>query len=76
MVGLLAAVGTTMSSLVAFTHGNLVWLAIVDASAATGVAAYLALPDKKNPTKHTSSFASHTGRYVAGGLAAGQPMRR
>lgn len=44
MVGLLAAVGTAMSSLAAFAHGNLVWLAIADAAVATGLAACLALP--------------------------------
>jgi hypothetical protein len=50
MVGLLAAVGTFMSSLTAFSHGNLVWLAVLDAAVATGLAAYLALPgNKKNP---------------------------
>ena len=66
IVGLLAAVGTTMSSLVAFAHGDLVWLAISDAAAATGLAACLALPrNKKNLAKHTAWFASHTGRYVA-----------
>jgi len=47
MVGLLAAVGAAMSALVAFAHGDFVWLAIADAAAATGLAAYLALPAKK-----------------------------
>jgi hypothetical protein len=47
MVGLLAAVGTAMSALVAFAHGNLFWVIIADAAAATGLAAYLALPSKK-----------------------------
>jgi hypothetical protein len=48
MVGLLAAVGTAMSVLAASAHGDLVWLMIADASAATGLAAYMALlPTKK-----------------------------
>jgi len=47
MVGVLAAVGTAMSALVALAHGGLVWLLIVFAGAATGSAAYLALPSKK-----------------------------
>lgn len=47
LVGLLAAVGSAMSALVAFTHGHLVGLTIADAAAATGLAAYLALPDNK-----------------------------
>ena len=44
MVGLLAAVGTAMSALVAFVHGDLVWVVIADAAVAMGLAAYLALP--------------------------------
>jgi hypothetical protein len=49
MVGLLTAVGTAMSALVAFAHGSFVWVAIADAAAATGLAAYLALsPIKKS----------------------------
>lgn len=47
MVGLLAAVGTVMSALVASAHGNLVWLVIVDAAMATGLAAYAAAPLQK-----------------------------
>jgi hypothetical protein len=43
MVGLLAAVGTAMSALVAFAHGYLICLAILVAAAAAGLAAYLAL---------------------------------
>jgi hypothetical protein len=47
MVGLLAAVGTAMSALVAFAHGVLVYVIIADAAAATGLAAYIALPAPK-----------------------------
>jgi len=47
MVGLLAAVGAAMSAFAALAHGDLVWVAIADGAAATGLAAYLALPDKK-----------------------------
>lgn len=47
MVGLLAAVGTAMSVLVGFVHGGLVWVIIADAAAATGLAAFLALPPNK-----------------------------
>jgi hypothetical protein len=47
MVGLLAAVGAAMSALVAFAHGDLVWMTIADAAAAAGLAAYLALPPNK-----------------------------
>ena len=47
IVGLLAAVGVTMSALIAYTHGSLAWVIIASASAATGVAAYAAAPDQK-----------------------------
>lgn len=47
MVGLLAAVGTAMSGLVGLAHGYLVWTALLDAAAAAGLAAYLALPSEK-----------------------------
>jgi hypothetical protein len=47
MVGLLAAVGAAMSALAGLAHGDLVWLIIGDAAAATGLAAYLALPAQK-----------------------------
>jgi len=47
MVGLLAAVGAAMSALVGLVHGDLTWVALADAAAATGLAAYLALPSNK-----------------------------
>ena len=48
MVGLLAAVGTTMSVLAGLVHGRLDALAVAGAGAASGLAAYLALPPSKN----------------------------
>ncbi len=48
MVGLLAAVGTAMSALVAFAHGDLVWLTIATAAVVTGLAAYVAARLQKN----------------------------
>jgi hypothetical protein len=47
MVGLLAAAGAIMAALVSFIHGDLVALVIAVAGAATGLAAYLALPHIK-----------------------------
>ena len=47
MVGLLAAVGTAMSAIVAFAHGDLIWLTIADAALAACLAAYLAAPSTK-----------------------------
>ena len=56
MVGLLTAVGTAMSALVALARGGVVWVTIAMAAAAMGLAAYAALlsipipalPSKKN----------------------------
>ena len=47
MVGLLAAVGSAMSALVALSHGDLIPLMVAGACAATGLAAYLAAPPSK-----------------------------
>lgn len=41
VVGLLAAVGTAMSALVGLAHGYLIWLMIVAAALASGLAASL-----------------------------------
>ena len=49
MVGLLAAVGAAMSALVGLLRGEVAWVALADAAAATGLAAYLALPPNKKP---------------------------
>lgn len=46
-VGLLAAVGATMSVLVGLTHGDLVPFMIAGVGTASGLAAYLALPVAK-----------------------------
>jgi hypothetical protein len=47
MVGLLAAVGTAMSALVAFAHGNLIWVTIAMAAVVAGLVAYVAAPSSK-----------------------------
>jgi hypothetical protein len=47
MVGLLAAVGVAMSALAGLVHGDVVLAMITCAGAATGLAAYLALPSQK-----------------------------
>lgn len=51
VVGLLAAVGTAMSALVAFTHGDHVWELIAAAAAANGLVAYLPLPHPKKTVR-------------------------
>lgn len=48
VVGLLAAAGAAMSAIVRLVHGDLVWVTIANTAAATGLAAYLALPSIKN----------------------------
>ena len=47
MVGLLATLGAAMSVVAGLAHGDLFWAAIAAAAAATGLAAYLALPPRK-----------------------------
>lgn len=50
MVGLLAAVAAAMSAVIGLAHGVLFWAAAIDAAAAAGLGAYLALPPtKKRP---------------------------
>ena len=44
MAGLLAAVAAAMPVLAALVHGPLFWVAVADAAAAAGLAAYLAAP--------------------------------
>jgi hypothetical protein len=48
MVGLLAAVGATISGLAGYVHSDLPPVMITGAGTAAGVAAYLALPSSKN----------------------------
>lgn len=55
MVGLLAAVGAAMSALLAIIHGDLVPLMIAVVAFATGTAARLAIPPKKNISVTTLS---------------------
>jgi hypothetical protein len=47
MVGLLAAAGAAMSALVGLTHGDSASVLVAAAAAASGCAAYLALPPSK-----------------------------
>ena len=47
MVGLLAAVGATVSALVGLIHGDLVPAMAIGAGTASGLAAYWALPPSK-----------------------------
>jgi hypothetical protein len=57
MVGLLAAVATAMSALVAFVHGDLACVTIAEAAAAAGLAAYMSLtPSKKTLMKSHPRF--------------------
>jgi len=47
VVGLLAALGVVLSSLLALMHGDLTPLVVLGAGTATGLASYLALPSSK-----------------------------
>jgi hypothetical protein len=70
MVGLLAAVGTAMSAFVAFAHGSLIWVTIVIAAAATGLAAVAASPLQKNSQgsqKVTLDLLTVWGAYYGAG---------
>lgn len=58
MVGILAALGTVMSLVASQAHGGLLWAAVAEAAAATGLAAYLALPPKP-PTKKSLAGRDH-----------------
>jgi hypothetical protein len=51
MVGLLAAIGVAMLALIPFAHGDLIWMTLVAAAAATGLAAYLALRSTRKLSK-------------------------
>ena len=53
--GLLAAVGTAMSALVGLAHGDLVWVIIADASAATLWVAYVTAPSVPTIAQKSSS---------------------
>lgn len=44
LVGLLVAAGTVMSALVGYAHGDLAWVIIAEAGAATGLVAYATAP--------------------------------
>ena len=61
IVGLLAAVGATMSALVGLSHGDLVSAMIAGAGVATGLAAYLALPPSKKESMHVHLKRAHKG---------------
>jgi hypothetical protein len=58
MVGLLAAVGAAMSVLAGRAYGYLFWALVVDVAAATGLAAYMALPPNR------AVLAAGTGRFA------------
>jgi anti-sigma-K factor RskA len=61
MVGLLAAVSAAMSAVTGLAHGVLLWAVVVDAAAAAGLVAYLALP----PTKKRLSLGLLAGLDAA-----------
>jgi hypothetical protein len=60
MVGLLAALGVVLSSILAFVHGDLTPLVVLGSGTATGLAAYLALPPSKKITHSHTDVATIT----------------
>lgn len=76
VVGLLTAVGTATSAVASVTHGDLFWAVVVDAAAATGLAAYLALlPNKKNPSAVALASLDVMQLIPAGRLVARMTLR-
>jgi hypothetical protein len=73
-VGLLAAIGTTMSVLAGLIHGHLEPLVTACAGLSSGLAAYLALPPSKKKCL-TTYRVNVSGRYISGAepLKAGAP---
>ena len=55
VVGLLAAVGAIMAALAGLVHGDLMPAMIACSGTATGLAAYLALPNKKTQRSTATS---------------------
>jgi hypothetical protein len=65
MVGLLAAAGAAMSALVGLFHGDLAWVMVSNAAAATGLAAYLAQSsEKKELESSTKKVIPGLGRHM------------
>jgi sarcosine oxidase gamma subunit len=60
VVGLLAAVGAAMSALVGVSHADVLTVMIMGAGAATGLAAFLALPPSKKILFFLPAGNSHT----------------
>jgi len=75
LVGLLAAVGATMSALVGLTHGDLVPVMIAVAGTASGLAAYLALPSRKEPDHTMRSVEAARRSGARRSLAAGHSKK-
>lgn len=71
MVGLLAAVGAAMSLLASVVHGGLFWVAVTDAAAATGLAAYLALPSTKKSLDDLAALAHLNSSAICSRLRPG-----
>jgi hypothetical protein len=80
VVGLLAAVGAALFALVGFSHGHLAWVMIGDASVATGLASYLALPSTKkvldvrftpDPVQLNGSYAVSLAMYESASSRSG-----
>ena len=63
-VGLLAALGVALSSLLALVHGDLTSLIIVGSSSATGLAAYFAFPSPSKKILTMFDFFTVTATVI------------
>jgi hypothetical protein len=61
MVGLLAAIGVAMLALTLFVHGDLIWMTLVTAAAAIGLAACLARRSTKLSKQHVIDLLDRHG---------------
>ena len=61
MAELLAAIGAAMLALIPFAHGDLIWMTLVAAAAAIGLAAYLARRPTKLSKQHVIDLLNRHG---------------
>jgi hypothetical protein len=61
MAGLLAAIGAAMLALTLFAHGDLIWMTLVAAAAAIGLAACLARRSTKFSKQHVIDLLNRHG---------------
>jgi len=77
LVGLFAAIGAAMATLVGLAHGAYVWLLAVEAAIATGLAAYLACDtNKKKSSLSVSGDTGHLPGQAESALVRPSPSKK